>query len=103
MHDKRAESARSRPRAATERKRAPGSPLRGGRAPQNSSRSGRTYTPSPRRKLSLRHFPRSSSPARRARCATPRAVAGGKAFLLQAGDCAESFDERYRPTRSATS
>ena len=51
--------------------------------------------PPPRRRSSgCRRCRRSSSPARRASCRRRSAeVAAGRAFLLQAGDCAESFHD----------
>jgi 3-deoxy-D-arabino-heptulosonate 7-phosphate (DAHP) synthase class II len=45
---------------------------------------------------------RSSSPEKRARSPSRSARRRGKAFLLQAGDCAESFNA-FPPTASATS
>ena len=72
----------------------PGPRRRGGASPRPSSPSGPTRPTSIAPSSRSAPTRRSSSPARPAPCRPPSAkVAAGNAFLLQAGDCAESFDD----------
>ena len=65
-----------------------------GSARPSSSRTGPTRTPSSRPSRPCRPCPRWSSPARPAACSGPwPRWPAGNAFLLQAGDCAESFHD----------